>query len=356
MKKVNVVIGTFLPFHAGHMDLIRFASEYDSNTEVHVIISSRRHEPIDGYSRYYAIQDTFSDDKMIIVHHHEDDKAPQAPDSNDDPSFWNYWYKAIHLKIGSGVEVDTVFASEHYGKKLAAVLGADFVPYDVDRETINMSGTQLRENITDPVHWTYLPRSMRSQLSTKVVLIGPESIGKTTISKALAETNDWEFVPEWARGYLETVGSELSYSKMHTIFKGQLAMEKVAKRNSDRPVLVHDTDLIATWAYHHISGILPISNEFQMTMKGHYGSHYKMGELYLLLSDDLHFTPDPLRYGGDKRESTNDYWETLLLHFGVKYVKIPKGSIEETELLCRHEINKHLDEKFKDLRNFKRES
>ncbi|MGI8950056.1 MAG: AAA family ATPase [Chitinophagaceae bacterium] len=59
----------------------------------------------------------------------------------------------------------------------------------------------------------------------KIVIIGPESTGKSTLSAQLAEYFNTIWCPEYAREYLTKHGKEYSYDNLLTIAKGQLALE-----------------------------------------------------------------------------------------------------------------------------------
>ena len=59
----------------------------------------------------------------------------------------------------------------------------------------------------------------------KIVIIGPESTGKSTLCKQLAQHYDTMWCPEFAREYLLANGSSYEYEDLLTIAKGQLALE-----------------------------------------------------------------------------------------------------------------------------------
>src|SRR6476620_1084080 len=59
----------------------------------------------------------------------------------------------------------------------------------------------------------------------KIVVIGPESTGKSTLCKQLAEHFDTLWCPEYAREYLLTHGRDYAYDDLLTIAKGQLHLE-----------------------------------------------------------------------------------------------------------------------------------
>lgn len=61
----------------------------------------------------------------------------------------------------------------------------------------------------------------------KIVVIGPESTGKSTLCEKLANHYDTLWVPEYAREYLEKNGTEYTYDDLLTIAKGQIELEEV---------------------------------------------------------------------------------------------------------------------------------
>jgi NadR type nicotinamide-nucleotide adenylyltransferase len=60
----------------------------------------------------------------------------------------------------------------------------------------------------------------------KIVIIGPESTGKSTLCRQLAEYYNTIWCPEYAREYLEKHGTNYSYDDLLTIAKGQIALEE----------------------------------------------------------------------------------------------------------------------------------
>ncbi|HSV10232.1 MAG TPA: ATP-binding protein [Hanamia sp.] len=60
----------------------------------------------------------------------------------------------------------------------------------------------------------------------KIVVIGPESAGKSTLCSKLAAHYNTLWVPEFAREYLEKNGAEYDYADLLTIAKGQIELEE----------------------------------------------------------------------------------------------------------------------------------
>ena len=60
----------------------------------------------------------------------------------------------------------------------------------------------------------------------KIVIIGPESTGKSTLCSQLAAHYKTLWCPEFARQYLLDNGTNYSFEDLATIAKGQLELEK----------------------------------------------------------------------------------------------------------------------------------
>lgn len=59
----------------------------------------------------------------------------------------------------------------------------------------------------------------------KIVIIGPESTGKSTLCEQLAKHYNTQWCPEYAREYLLKHGTNYTYDDLLTIAKGQLKLE-----------------------------------------------------------------------------------------------------------------------------------
>ncbi|GAA4300432.1 ATP-binding protein [Compostibacter hankyongensis] len=86
----------------------------------------------------------------------------------------------------------------------------------------------------------------------KVVIIGPESTGKSTLSEALAQHYQTPWVPEYARGYLDRLQRPYGEEDLLQIAAGQLQTEDEAAARAGGGLLFCDTDLyvIKVWSEH----------------------------------------------------------------------------------------------------------
>ena len=76
----------------------------------------------------------------------------------------------------------------------------------------------------------------------KIVVIGPESTGKSSLCAALAAHFGTSWVPEYARQYLQEHGMNYSYPDLMTIARGQLALEDKYTA-AGKSLLFVDTDM-----------------------------------------------------------------------------------------------------------------
>jgi NadR type nicotinamide-nucleotide adenylyltransferase len=92
----------------------------------------------------------------------------------------------------------------------------------------------------------------------KIVVIGPESTGKSTLSKALAKELGTIWVPEYARNYLEQKGQVYTYEDLLVIAKGQILSEEELLLKANKYIIC-DTDLyvIKVWSEHKYGKVEP---------------------------------------------------------------------------------------------------
>jgi nicotinamide riboside kinase len=124
------------------------------------------------------------------------------------------------------------------------------------------------------------------KMPLKIILTGPESSGKTTLAKLLADTLDTNLVPEFSRPYLEFLGRPYHYDDLNTILKGQSNWELWHAQQCTKQVMVCDTDwtVIRIWEQFRYGTVLFTQNQ---VIEPH--THY------FLCAPDMPWQPDPLR-------------------------------------------------------------
>lgn len=296
----GLVLGKFLPPHLGHLYLCEFAQAQVER--LCVVVGSLPGEPIPGALRHAWMQELLPGCEVV----HLDEVLPQYPHEHED--FWTLWREALRRVMPFAPE--RVFASEAYGQGLAEVLGARFVP--LEREAMGISGTALRE---DPwAHWRWLVRPARPWFLKRVCVFGPESTGKTTLARQLAERYDTLWVPEYARALIEAQGGELQAPDIERIAQGQLASERALARSAHR-ILFSDTDLLSTtiWS-RELFGRCPDWIEA--------AAAEQRFDLTLLCDVDLAWEADVARYRPRGREDFLRRCEAALQAHDRPYVKI----------------------------------
>lgn len=337
---VGLILMTAMPPTKGHAALIEFAQQFleiaERRPTLHVIVCGRTFEPMAIEDRVEALTEFVSSTwhgRTTLIHAVIDDNAPQNPsESASETEFWQYW-KNLAESVTHGVPYDYVFASEEYGIKLAEVLGAEFIPFDVDRELVEVKAQWFRNNPLENFDML-LPKAVRF-FQQEVIMFGAESVGKTTTSRVLAEDlfghEQVTHTTEWARPYLEMTdlhGGGVTDQQMRVIAYGQNALDWAA-RDQNKPVIIKDTDLLSTIGYYRIMeaerlGVDPLDVKSEpefIKVMFELQRRYNRHRLYVMLnSKNIPFTKDPLRYGGDKRESTDEFWIKLLEEYGCDYI------------------------------------
>ena len=181
----------------------------------------------------------------------------------------------------------------------------------------------------------------------KVVLFGPESSGKTTLSKLLARHYNTVWVPEYARDYLQNKWNNerktCEISDMLPIAEGQIKSENYLALKADK-VLICDTDLLETKVYSEefYGGFVHPDLE-KAALKNTY-------DLYFLTYIDTPWKKDDLRDRPEQRQEMFNAFENALKKHNRRYVLLKGDKKERLETAIR-EIDELLKSK-SDLHRF----
>lgn len=166
----------------------------------------------------------------------------------------------------------------------------------------------------------------------KIVITGPESTGKSTLTKQLASQLEATFVNEFARGYLQNLNRDYNQSDLIEIAKGQIKLEEEAYFLNPKNVIC-DTSLevIKIWSQFKYQSCNPFIE---------HSMHQRRPNLYLLMSTDLPWESDPLRENPDDREKLFDLYKNELVSSKVPFYEI-YGNGEERFKMAKEVIKKY---------------
>ena len=168
----------------------------------------------------------------------------------------------------------------------------------------------------------------------KVAIIGPECTGKSDLSAYLAENFKTDWVPEYARGYLDNLVRPYQQHDLTTIAHGQIRLEDKYLREANK-ILFCDTNLyvIKVWSEFKFGTVEPdILNTIST----------RPYDLYLLTYIDIPWEEDPQREHPTKRQQLYDIYLKEMQSQQVPFVEIKgerelrrKAAVEAVEQLLR---------------------
>ena len=183
----------------------------------------------------------------------------------------------------------------------------------------------------------------------KIVILGPESTGKSTLCKQLAEHYKTLWCPEYAREYLLKHGMNYSFDDLLPIAKGQLALEdKYAEvvRKTGRPEdgrIISDDKTISPGLADSLTSRLLFIDTDMYVMKVWCEFVFdnchrfildqiveRKYDLYLLCNIDLPWVKDELREYPDldSRQRLHYIYKDIMINQSVPWVDI-NGGYEE---------------------------
>lgn len=151
------------------------------------------------------------------------------------------------------------------------------------------------------------------------VIIGPESTGKTTLCQELAKAYNGDWIPEYARTYIENLKREYTYDDVIHIAKKQIEMEDTYDQNVNS--LFIDTDLIITKVW-----LLHVYKKSPEWIDEYLKKSYR--KAYLVTYPDLPWEFDPVRENPTLRDFFLNWYIEEIKKLGIPYFII-KGMGKE---------------------------
>lgn len=243
--KVGMYGGSFDPLHLGHIsDIIKAAAVCE---ELYVVISwCEGRESTTKELRYRWILNStrhLPNIKILLI----EDKAVSKEEYNTD----YYWEKgARDIKEAIGKPIDAVFCGSDYlgTNRFESLYCPQSEVIYFDRAEVPISSTDIRGWASK--HWDYIPDVCKDYYIRKVLIVGSESTGKSTLVQNLALAYNTNFVGEYGRITCDYAGGEdfMNVDDLYENLLRQRIFIMDAAKHSNRLLFV-DTDAITTLFY-----------------------------------------------------------------------------------------------------------
>lgn len=176
----------------------------------------------------------------------------------------------------------------------------------------------------------------------KIVVIGPESTGKSTLCEQLALHYHVQWCPEYAREYLLENGTSYSYDDLLTIARGQVALEEKFIEKSGK---IDGATALHTSPGTHLANLLFIDTDMyvmKVWCEFVFNNCHRFildqvvarkYDLYLLCNVDLPWVKDELREYPDLENRRTLYYiyKDIMVNQPVPWVDISGGHEERLQ-------------------------
>lgn len=155
---------------------------------------------------------------------------------------------------------------------------------------------------------------MKATRPLKIVLTGPESTGKTSLSISIAKYFNTLWNPEYARFYLSRLGRPYQYHDITNIAKGQIAWEFIWYKQCNQ-ILVCDTGILVpkVWSLFQYG---KCDKWIEKTFKK---NKY---DFYFLCGADFPWVYDPLRENPTNRAKIFEMYKLELEQANYPYIEL----------------------------------
>lgn len=331
MYNVGMYGGTFNPLHQGHVKCIVKAST--ECKELHIILSHgiNRNE-LDVKIRYrwiYLLTKHMSNVKIHIV----TDNAKSKGEYTEE-----YWQEdAEKIKELIGKPIDIIFCGSDYNEE--SFYNKCYKESEIKyllRDDIN--STKIRSNPYK--YWDWIPNVVKPYYVKKVLLIGGESAGKSTLTVNLANYYNTNYLEEMGREISIRSGTDkmmLSEDYVEILLRHKIKeIELIEKSNK---ILIEDTDALITKFY---IGFLENKRECDINNErlADAISFINKYDLVLFLEPDVEFVQDGTRnieIQENRNKYSNDIKEIFKNH-NINYISI-SGNYRERFLKAIKEID-----------------
>jgi len=317
--KVGVFPGKFLPPHRGHITAILRAHALCD--KLYVVISERTVEDgelcsaatlpyISGVLRQRWLSQELQGLDIDVLLQNDDATAPF-------PQGWGDY--ATQLKLTVPQPFSIIFGGEESYRDGHQQHFPDisYQVLDPQRMQWPISGTEIRNH--PYLHWDYIAGSARPFFARKVLITGPESCGKTTLTRKLAKVYCTSWSEELGRDYQHEVvggnGDLFDLEDFNRIAHLQYEQDLTALRGANK-VCFFDTDAVVTAFFSQIFLTAVASRVESFIDPAKY-------DLVIVLKPTVPWVADGMRELGDQktRELSFERLMALYDHYGFDTAK-----------------------------------
>lgn len=317
--QVGMCGGCFAPFHLGHKHLIITAASQCE--ELYVVLSVSKYDKIPYEYRYrwlYNFTKSMSNVRLITIFDESLDKSVYD---------WETGCEDVKEKIGKPINAVFVGSDYNYSDNPYKKYYTDAEIVYIDRSVLPISSSEINKNPYS--YWNYIAPEARSYYVKKVLIIGTECCGKSTLVKNLASYFDTSYVEEKGREVCEEAGgieTMVPSDYVNILFKHKT--DEINALKSANKLLFIDTDCITTNFYYNLA--FGEDDSFHHLVSSiHELNSYDL-VLYVDLTLSNGYVDDITRLGADSetRVENNEILKSMFASYGLDY-KIVKGSYDE---------------------------
>jgi len=316
MKMVGLTLGKFVPLHKGHQYLIETAIKETDHVIV-VVYDAPEVTPIPLRVRADWVRQLYPMVEVI-----EGVGAPSA--MGDTPEIKKIQEDYL-LGLLNGRKVTHFYSSEFYGDHVSKALGAINRQVDTERVTIPISGTAVRDNIY--LNRQFVSSIVYKDLVNKIVLLGAESTGKTTLCGKLAEEFNTIWMPEYGKEYWEKyqINKRLTLEQLVELAEGHIEREDEMIIHANQNLFI-DTNAIFTYLfslYYHGKALDRLADLARLTKERY--------DLVLLCDTDIPYEDTHDRSGAEFRMDFQKKIIDYLNNRNIPYLLISGNVTERVE-------------------------
>ncbi|HAI3705838.1 TPA: AAA family ATPase [Escherichia coli] len=324
----GLVVGKFAPLHCGHERLINTALAQCE--ELFIISYSVPEMPdCEPEKRLTWLQVRFPRATVLVLTPELIARynLPAIPHNDADADIHRHYVATLCLQV-LRCRPHAVFTAEDYGDGFAKVLTKRFaqpvehIRLQRPRGDKSPSGTLIRSDVH---HYRYmLAHDVYRSFVRRICLLGGESTGKSTLSKALADVLDTAYVTEFGRDYWEEKNGVLTADDLLHIAREQVRREQQAEANR---YLICDTSPLTTLFY-ALDQYGHAPQELHQLAEREYS-------LVVLCGAEFPFVQDGTRQGEVFRARQQVWYEQELSRRSIPYLSVSGPLQERVEQILR---------------------